>query len=123
MFFIVRKFFAYSFSNITFSNSEGTLWDFKPRQIKGIRGQKARKERKIEKQEPKSVTKFVKEGLYTITASLENNGDDPIIETIVTPPMEVNQPKEITRPTETEPAEVEYILSISFISNHSFKAI
>ena len=106
-----------SFSNITFSNSEGTLWDFKPRQIKGIRGQKARKERKIEKQEPKSVTKFVKEGLYTITASLENNGDDPIIETIVTPPMEVNQPKEITRPTETEPAEVEY--KIAYIGLNS----
>ena len=56
-----------SFSNISFSNSEGTLWDFTPAQIKGV---------KKNKKEPKSITKTVKEGLYTITASLENSGRD-----------------------------------------------
>ena len=90
---------ADSFSNITFSNSEGTLWDFKPRQIKGrangiSRGEEGRNKRNINKQDPRSVTKFVREGMYTITASLENNGKDPEIETIVTPPAVVNQPVE-----------------------------
>lgn len=58
---------ADSFSNISFSNDEGTLWDFTPGQIKGV---------KRNRKNPVSVTKTVKEGLYTITASLENSGKE-----------------------------------------------
>ena len=58
---------ADSFSNINFSSSEGSLWDFTPGQIKGL---------KRNRTNPLSTTKFVKEGLYTITASLENSGPD-----------------------------------------------
>ena len=54
---------ADTFSNISFSNAEGTLWDFTPGQIKGL---------KTNKKNPVSVTKTIREGLYTITASLEN---------------------------------------------------
>lgn len=54
---------ADTFSNISFSNAEGTLWDFTPGQIKGL---------KKNRKNPVSVTKTIREGLYTITASLEN---------------------------------------------------
>ena len=92
---------ADSFSNIIFSNSEGTLWDFQPGQIKGLlRNRK----------DPKSVTKTVKEGLYTITATLENSGEDPEIKTIVTPPVKVKPPKQV------EDDEVEY--KIAYVGLH-----
>ena len=58
---------ADSISNINFSGSEGSLWDFTPGQIKGL---------KRNRKDPLSITKTVKEGLYTITASLENSGPD-----------------------------------------------
>ena len=74
---------ADTFSNINFSNSEGTLWDFTPGQIKGLN-----KNRK----NPVSVTKTVKEGLYTITASLENYGEPKIVE--VEEPTTEAPPKE-----------------------------
>jgi len=85
---------ADSFSTITFSNSDGTLWDFKAGQIKGL--QRNRKD-------PISVTKTVKEGLYTITASLENSGPDET-EIVVEPPPVVIEEEE-------EPKEVDYKLS------------
>ena len=59
-----------SFCNINFSSSEGTLWDFTPGQIRRFTKQNATK------RSPSSVTKNVKEGLYTITATLENGGPD-----------------------------------------------
>ena len=58
---------ADSISNINFSGSEGSLWDFTPGQIKGL---------KRNRKDPISITKTVREGLYTITASLENSGPD-----------------------------------------------
>ena len=58
---------ADSFSNISFSNDEGILWDFTPGQIKGV---------KRNRKNPVSVKKTVTEGLYTITASLENSGKE-----------------------------------------------
>ncbi len=70
---------ADSFSNINFSNSEGTLWDFTPGQIKGL---------KNNRKNPVSVTKTVREGLYTITTSLENSGPDET-ERVVEPPKPV----------------------------------
>ena len=85
---------ADSFSTITFSNSDGTLWDFKAGQIKGL--QKNRKD-------PISITKTVREGLYTITASLENSGPDET-EIVVEPPPVVIEEEE-------EPKEVDYKLS------------
>ena len=86
---------ADSFSNINFSNSEGTLWDFVPGQIKGLRNNR---------KNPVSITKTVREGLYTITATIENGGEDPEIKTVVTPPAVINQkPKE-----NKESGDVEY---------------
>ena len=84
---------ADTFCNINFSNSEGSLWDFKAGQIKGLRNNR---------KNPVSVTKTIREGLYTITASLENGGKDPEIETIVTPPIEVKPPRERKESNEVE---------------------
>ena len=70
---------ADTFSNISFSNAEGTLWDFTPGQIKGL---------KKNIKNPVSVTKTVKEGLYTITASLENAGEE-------TPNKKLDPPKPV----------------------------
>ena len=80
-----------SFCNINFSNSEGTLWDFTPSQIRRFTKQNPTK------RTPSSVTKSITEGLYTITASLENGGEETITKTIVTPPMVVNDQSRETK--------------------------
>ena len=87
---------ADSFSNINFSNSEGSLWDFTPGQIKGL---------KRNRKDPISITKTVREGLYTITASLENSGPDQ------------SEPPKPAPVVEEEPKEVEY--KIAYIGLNS----
>ena len=99
-----------SFCNINFSNSEGTLWDFTPGQIRRFTKQNATK------RTPSSVTKLVQEGLYTITASLENGGEETITKTIVTPPMVVNEQNRETKEKE-KPEKITY--KIAYIGLNS----
>jgi len=90
---------ADSFSNINFSNSEGSLWDFTPGQIKGL---------KRNRKNPISITKTVREGLYTITASLENSGPDE---------SKLPEPAPVVEEESKEPKEVEY--KIAYIGLNS----